>query len=91
MGCQKKAIFLELVVKTCQRENFVEWSYYLIQFLCFGGCFSPIFSRIRFHLKANILESGEIKFFLGTSPYKFLSSTSLGCRLESNQIFGTLS
>ena len=34
-GYQKTANFLELVVKTCQKENFVTTGYYLVKFLCF--------------------------------------------------------
>ena len=34
-GYQKKASFLEQVVKTCQKRNFVTTGYYLVKFLCF--------------------------------------------------------
>ena len=52
-----KAIFLEQVVKKrVTGGNFVGSGYHLAQFLCFGVCFSLIFSKIRFHLKAKILE-----------------------------------
>ena len=57
MGYQKKAIFLKQVVKKhVKGGNFVGLGYYLAQFLCFGVYFSLIFSRIRYHLKAKILE-----------------------------------
>ena len=36
------------------------------------------FSRTGYHLKAKILEQGEKFFFVGTSPYKFRSSTPRG-------------
>ena len=48
MGYQKRAIFLEEVVKkNVKGGNFVRLGYYLAQFLYFGVHFSLIFSRIR--------------------------------------------
>ena len=67
MGHQKKAIFLEPVVKTCQRGNFVRSGYYLVQFVCFGVYFSLIFSKIEYHLNAEIREPGK-NFFHGHIP-----------------------
>ena len=65
MGYQKKAIFLKQVVKKhVNGGNFVSSGYYLAQFLCFGVYFSLIFSRIRYHLKAKILEPCK-KLFCG--------------------------
>ena len=34
-GYQKKANFLEQVVKTCQKRKFFTTGYYLVKFLCF--------------------------------------------------------
>ena len=52
MGYQEKAIFLDQVVKKhVKGEILLDWVYYLAQFLCFGVYLSPIFSRIRYHLK----------------------------------------
>ena len=42
--CQKKAIFLEPVVKICQKGKFVRLGYYPVQFLCFGAYFRRYFS-----------------------------------------------
>ena len=58
-GYQKKAIFLEQVVKTCQKGKFVTSGYYLVPFLCFRVHFNRFFSRIGYHLKAKILELDE--------------------------------
>ena len=78
-GYQKKANFLEQVVKTCQKRNF-----------CFKGLlFGQIifvflsillidFSRIGYHLKAKILEQVKKFYFVGKSPHKFRSSTPSG-------------
>ena len=61
-GCQNKAIFLEPIVKHVKRGNFARSGHYIVQFLCFGVYFSPTFSRIGYHLKAKILELGNIFF-----------------------------
>ena len=50
-------------------------SYYLVTFLCLLACFLPIFSRTGYYLKAKILKQGEKILFVGTSLYKFRSST----------------
>ena len=51
-GYQNKAVFLEPVVKKCQKGN--RSGYDLVQFLFFGVYFPPILPRIEYHLKANI-------------------------------------
>ena len=48
--------------------NFARSGYYLVQFLCFGVYFSPIFSRTGYHLKAKILEQGKKNCFWWAHP-----------------------
>ena len=50
--CQKKAIFLEPVVKTCQKGKFVKSGYYLVQFCVLEHTFTDIFQdRVSFEGK----------------------------------------
>ena len=74
-GYQKKANFLEQVVKTCQKRTFCYNGLLSSHIVVFLSILSLIFSRTGYHLKAKILEQGEKFFFVGTSPYKFRSST----------------
>ena len=67
-GYQKKVIFLELVVKTCQKGNFVRSAHYLVQFLCFGVNFHQFFLEIVYHFQAKTLEPGEGRIFRGHIP-----------------------
>ena len=67
-GYQKRAIFQEPVVKTRQKGTFVRSGYYLVQFLCFGFYFSPIFSGIGYHSKIQILEPSKNKNFSWAHP-----------------------
>ena len=61
-GHQKKAIFLEPIVKACQKGKiFVDRVITLSRFLCFGVYFSTIIFRIRHYLKAMIPEPGKEK------------------------------
>ena len=72
-GIKRRQVFWRRLSKHV--KNFVKSGYYLVQFLCFGVYFSPIFSRTGYHLKAKILEQDENFCFVGTSPFKFRSST----------------
>ena len=45
MGCQKKAIFLAPVVKTCQRGNFGRSGYCLVQLRVLEYTFQNFFSE----------------------------------------------
>ena len=63
---QKKTVFWSRLSKHVRRANFVRSGYYLVQFcvleyiLSAVTCqLSPIFSRSRYHLKAELLETGE--------------------------------
>ena len=67
-GYQKKAVFQEPVVKTCQKGKFVTYGYHSVQFLCIGLYFLRIFSRIRYQVKAKILDTGKEKVFCGLIP-----------------------
>ena len=76
-GIRRRQFFWSRLSKLGKKGNFVRSGYHLVQLLCFGVYFSPIFSRIGYHLQAKILEPSKTKFFVGTSPYKFRSSASL--------------
>ena len=74
-GYQKKANFLEQVVKTCQKRKFCYNGLLFSQIFVFLSILFTDFFQNRYHLKAKILEQGEKFYFVGTSPYKFRSST----------------
>ena len=67
-GYQKKANFLELVVKTCEKRRFCYNGLLLSQIFVFLSILLQIFSRTGYHLKAKILEQGEQFFFRGHIP-----------------------
>ena len=68
-GYQKKANFLEQVVKTCQKRKFCYNGSLVCQIFVFlSTILSQIFSRTGYHLKAKILEQGEKIFFRGHIP-----------------------
>ena len=69
-GIKRRQFFCSRLSKHVRRGNFVRSSYYSVQFLYFAVYFSPIFSRIGYHLKAKLLELGKKQFFVGTFPYK---------------------
>ena len=58
-GYQKKANFLEQVVKTCQKRKFCYIGLLFSQIFVFLSILSSIFSRTGYHLKAKILEQDE--------------------------------
>ena len=66
-GYQKKANFLEQVVKTCQKRKFCFNGTLFSQIFVFLSILFKDFSRIGYHLKAKILEQGE-NFFRGHIP-----------------------
>ena len=67
-GYQRKANFLEQVVKTCQKRKFCYNGSLFSQIFVFLSILFTDFSRTGCHLKAKILEQGEKIFFVGTSP-----------------------
>ena len=73
-GTKRRQFFWSPFSKHFNLGNFVRSVYYLVQFLCFGVYFSPILSRIGYHLKAKILEPGK-KISTGI-PCKFRSSAA---------------
>ena len=78
-GYQKKANFLEQVVKTCQKRKFFYNGLLFSQIFVFLSIlYTGFFSRTRYHRKAKILEQGKKFYFVGTSPYKFRLSTPSG-------------
>ena len=67
-GYQKKANFLEQVVKTCQKRKFCYNGLLFSQTFVFLSILFTDFSRTGYHLKAKILEQGEKNFFRGHIP-----------------------
>ena len=67
-GYQKKANFLEQVVKTSQKRKFCYNRLLFSQIFVFLSILFTDFSRTGYHLKANILEQGEKNFFHGHIP-----------------------
>ena len=65
---QKKANFLEQVVKKCQKRKFFYNGLLIGQNFVFLVYFLPNFSRTGYHLKAKILEQGERILFHGHIP-----------------------
>ena len=68
IGYQKKANFLEQVVKTCQKRKFCYNGLLFSQIFVFLSILLPIFSRTGYHLKAKILEQGKKILFRGHIP-----------------------
>ena len=62
-GYQKKASFLEQIVKTCQKRKFCYNGLLFSQIFVFLSILFTDFSRTGYHLKAKILEQGEKDLF----------------------------
>ena len=67
-GYQKKANFLEQVVKTCKKRKFCLNRLLFSPIFVFLSILFTDFSRTGYHLKAQILEQGEKIFFRGQIP-----------------------
>ena len=67
-GYQKKANFLEQVVKTCKKRKFCYNGLLFSQIFMFLSILFTDFSTTGYYLKAKILEQGEKNFFRGHIP-----------------------